>query len=247
MQLEGDTGMKAEKLLPIDAWMLSKLQTLIQRATESFDIYEYSKARQDVDAFFWHAFCDNYLEIIKDRVYNKDTYTKAEVLSAQYTLYHSSLTLLKLFAPLLPHITEEVYHFFYAAIEKIPSIHRSSWPECNPALVNQKAERAGDLLVAIIAAVRRYKSEQQVSLKAGIRSLSIAGSAEQKKLLQELERDLKAVTHAQNVIFVKPDSLALTTQDKKESLDAAHGKEFIILDDYKLHIKIELNPEEKVE
>ena len=185
----------------IDAWILSKLQHLVEEVTKTFLMYEYSKARQQTDTFFWQTFCDNYLEIVKDRVYNKNNYKKEEVLSAHYTLYHASLTLIKLFAPIMPHITEEVYHFMYDALEGVPSIHRTAWPEVNKGLLNTRAEEAGDLFVAILATVRKYKSEQQVSLKTPLKVLRISCERNQKELLSLVVQDLSTVTHAIKVEF----------------------------------------------
>ena len=201
MNLEGYDGRKPEKLNIADSWLLSKLQKLIEDATESFLVYEYSKAKLEIDKFFWGTFCDNYLEIVKDRVYNKDKYKKDEVTSAQYTLYHASLAIIKLFAPFMPHISEEIYHFFHKGIEKIKSIHISPWPEVNKNLINEHAEEAGDVLVDIISAVRKYKSEKQVSLKTPVKVLRVHCEDLHKNLVSLTERDLMSTTQAEKIEF----------------------------------------------
>jgi len=130
---------KPKNLEVIDAWILSKLSNLVKESTENFMNYEYSHTKLETDKFFWHSFCDNYLEIVKDRVYNPDKRGKESRLSAQYGLYHTLLTIIKLMAPITPFITEELYHAFYKKYEKSKSIHNASWPSIN--LTDNKAER----------------------------------------------------------------------------------------------------------
>ncbi|MBU3941956.1 MAG: class I tRNA ligase family protein, partial [Nanoarchaeota archaeon] len=85
--------------------------------------------QSETEKFFWQQFCDNYLEIVKDRLYNKENYSKEAVDSAHYTLYNITLAILKLMAPIMPHITEEIYHLYFAEIEGLKSIHGSDWPK----------------------------------------------------------------------------------------------------------------------
>ena len=75
--------------------MLRKLNSLVKEATEAFENYEYSKAKADVEQFFWHTLCDNYLEIIKDRMYNPQNHKEGKT-GAQYALHKSVLSVLKM-------------------------------------------------------------------------------------------------------------------------------------------------------
>ncbi len=129
---------KKPKLELMDQWLLSKLQDLTATVTQSFDEYSYWKVKSDVDQFFWHTFCDYYLEIVKDRLYNPDKRGKEARASAQYTLHTALLTLLKLFAPLMPYITEEIYMQLFQKKEKTKSIHVSSWPVVEKNLFNKE-------------------------------------------------------------------------------------------------------------
>ncbi|MFC1686823.1 valine--tRNA ligase, partial [Nanoarchaeota archaeon] len=92
-----------------DKWLLSKLNKLIEESTESFEKYEYSKTKSEVENFFWHTFCDYYLEISKDRLYNPDKRGIASKKSGQKVVYTTILSILKMMAPIMPHITEEIY------------------------------------------------------------------------------------------------------------------------------------------
>ncbi|MFQ5531832.1 MAG: class I tRNA ligase family protein [Candidatus Nanoarchaeia archaeon] len=97
-------------LVETDRIFLIQLNKLIETCTKSFDNYSYFRSKLETDNFFWSDFCANYLELVKNRVYNG---TKKEKESAFYTLYYSLLTLLKLFAPITPFITEEIYQNYF--------------------------------------------------------------------------------------------------------------------------------------
>ena len=201
MQLEDYKGGK-KGLLAIDDWMLTKLNKLIENVTEALESYEYSRARNDIELFFWHVLCDNYLEIIKDRMYNPRNYKEGKS-GAQYTLHKAILSILKLYAPIMPYITEEIYHIKYSKEEKERSIHVSKWPEVDSKEVDETAEKAGDLAVDIISAVRKFKAEKNISLKTELKKLVI--DTKDKKLVESVLNDIKSTTRALNIEFGKGD------------------------------------------
>lgn len=187
-----DFKTKPKKLEPMDIYLLSKLQTIINNSTKSFLEYEYSKTKFDVENFFWHTFCDNYLEIIKDRLYNPDKRGKEARQSAQYVLYTTLLTVLKLMAPITPHITEEIYQLYFQKREKAKSIHLSDWPKVDNNLIDKKLEVKGDEVVDIISKVRQFKQKHQKSLKTPVKITLL------KNQISELFlEDLKAATNAE--------------------------------------------------
>ncbi len=189
----------------MDKWLLTKLMKTIKNATDSFETYEYSKAKHETDVFFWQTFCDNYLEFTKYRTYNaQDEKSK---LSAQKTLYYSLLTQLKLFAPILPFITEEIYSLYFKEIEKNESIHLSAWPEYNNKLIDENAEKAGDLAVQINSEVRKHKSTNKLSLKEELKHITIQCNEEQKKLIQLVSEDIKATGTIKEIRFEKGENL----------------------------------------
>ncbi len=181
---------KPKQLEAFDLWIISKLNSLIKTSTEAFENYDYARVKSETENFFWHTFCDNYLEIVKDRIYNN----KKGKESAQYALYNSFLNILKLFAPIMPHITEELYQIYFKKKEKSNSIHISEWPKAEKT--DKNLETAGDKAVEIITEVRKVKSKAQKSMKAPIK-LTI--SKEDQKLLENFMEDLKAVTSAQTI------------------------------------------------
>lgn len=208
MHLEDFKEKDKPKLEIFDQWLISKLQKIIQACTETFERYEYSKTKAEAENFFWNTYCDFYLEIVKDRLYNSDKRGEEAKKAAQYTLYYSLLTNLKLFAPLMPHVTEEVYQLYFHKKENKKSLHLSHWPEFNQELVNEEAELAGDLGVDIINCVRKYKSENKLSLKEELKEIVLISEEENfEKLIQSIEEDLKAVLKVKEISFQGEASL----------------------------------------
>lgn len=200
-----DYDLKKPELEIVDKWVLSKLSRIIKECTESFMNYEYSKTKLDVEKFFWHKFCDNYLEIVKDRLYNPDKRGKEAKKSAQYGLYHTLLAVLKMMAPIMPHITEEIYQLFYASKEKMKSIHISLWPKLD--MIDEEAEKIGDVVIEAVEHARRAKSEKKVSLKTPIKQMFIKAkiSAEE---FESVKEEIKAASKAEMIEFeqLKEDS-----------------------------------------
>ncbi len=184
----------------IDRWLLSKLSDLVKNCTDSFNRYEYSRVKQDTEKFFWHTLCDNYLEIAKDRLYNPDKRGEESRLSAQYTLYNAILSVLKLMAPIMPFITEELYHGFFKKHEKDKSIHLSRWPSID--MYNKEATEAGDFFVYVLEKVRKAKAEQSLSMKSPVKRLVCKGKITIEDF-EAIKEDLKATTSATEIIFEK--------------------------------------------
>ena len=194
-----DYKLKKPKTMEImDLWILTKLSKLAKESTKNFMDYEYSHTKLETDKLFWHTFCDNYLEIVKDRIYNPDKRGKEARLSAQYGLYHSLLTIIKLMAPITPFITEELYQAYYKKHENTKSIHLTKWPDLN--LIDNKAENIGDFFVYVLQHVRRAKSEKNMSLKDPIKKV-IAKSKITKADFEKIKDDLYATTKAEEIVF----------------------------------------------
>ncbi len=165
---DGDT--MPSSLLPTDRWLLSRLARTIAYATKELDSYEYATARMEVERFFWSDLCDNYLELAKARLYGEPG---PERHAAQWSLYHALLTVLKLLAPHLPYITEEIYQGLFRQWDGAASIHRASWPAEQPTWIDSQAEETGKTLLELLRQVRRYKAEQGLSVGAELASLHI--------------------------------------------------------------------------
>ncbi|MBN1376764.1 valine--tRNA ligase [Candidatus Woesearchaeota archaeon] len=173
MHLKGFNPGKIKKpeLKTIDKGILTKYNKLLKESKQHFDVYKSQEAKKSIEYFFWHVFCDNYLEMVKKRVYEpKD---KKEKESALYVLYKVLLGILKMIAPFVPFITEEIYQSYFKDIEGKKSIHLNLWDEYDKKEIDDKAEKLGDKAVDIISYVRKYKSENNMSLKQPIPKLII--------------------------------------------------------------------------
>ena len=187
----------------VDLWLLTKLSSCIKSMEKAFDDFEYSDARSHLEEFFWKDFCDNYLEIVKVRAYNENQQNQAGSLSAAATIKVTLRYLLLGFAPFMPHITEELYQEFFKD-EKV-SIHAcGTWPDYKVIPCDDEAKKLGDILVNILDLVRKFKAEQNLSLKSTIRELTIYNVSED--LFCGTIDDLKNVTNSVDVRFVKSDS-----------------------------------------
>ena len=162
MNLEDYKNQKPKELEKIDEEFLKHLDNLISKTTKYFDNYQYFKAKQEIEKFFWSDFADNYIEIVKKRIYNESGDKK---ISAQYTLYKSLLSILKLFAPIMPFITEEIYQIYFKKSEKDKSIHISNWPESK-----EKTLPSGYFATFcdLLSGVRQEKTRAQKSMNSEI-------------------------------------------------------------------------------
>ena len=195
-----------------DKWLLSKLHKTIKIATDNFDKYAYSKSTAEVENFFWHTFCDQYLEIVKDRLYNPDKRGTEQRKSAQKATYQGILNVIKMISPIMPHITEEIYQLFFKNKEEKESIHISYWPKYNSGFVNDEIELIGDLGVDIINAIRKYKSEKQLSMKTELNKVILVSNEKDfETMITSIKDDLKAVLQAKEIVFEGKPSL---TSDK---------------------------------
>jgi valyl-tRNA synthetase len=196
MHLE-DFENKKPRLNLLDKGVLSKFNELIKKCTVAFDSYEYSKAKLLMEEFFWKDLCADYLEVVKDRLYNPDKRGESERKSAQYTLNYLILNTLKLFAPIMPYITEEIYDMFFVKFEGEKSIHLSSWPKYDKKLNDSVAEKSYNKFIEIVKKVRETKAKHNKSLKCEI-VLTI--SDKDHSLLDTVLDDLKAVCNAKEIL-----------------------------------------------
>jgi valyl-tRNA synthetase len=201
----------------IDRWIIERSRTTASEMAKEFEKYECNRARQIFEDFFWKDLCDNYLEIIKGRLWETKGAPAEKRASAQYALYHSYLNTLKMISPLIPHITEEMYHSefvsdesvistiesgFFAKKEGIKSIHLTSWPTKSKAELLTKDEAAGmELLLSTITEVRKYKTMQQLTMGTPLPPIVLKGKAEKKNLLTPFWDDLTFVTRAEEISF----------------------------------------------
>ncbi|MDS0297125.1 valine--tRNA ligase [Halogeometricum sp. S1BR25-6] len=171
-----------DDLRALDRWLLAELDRERTRLTEKLENREFSKARDGLRSFFWNTFCDDYLEIAKQRVRESDDD------AAKYTLQTAHRRFVKLFAPVLAHATEELWRDMYG--EEADSVHRAAWPE---SLDVDADVAAGETAMAVVGALRKYKSDNQLSMNASVDRVQVYGD------VHGFEEDISGVMHVEEL------------------------------------------------
>lgn len=186
-------------LLPVDKWIIERTKQTINRASGFLNEYEIGSARHEFDDLFWKDFCDYYLEIVKDRLYKPEIHGIIERKSAQYALYYCLLNLLKLYAIYVPHITEFIYQQYFRQHEKQISLHILTWN--NVGTIGYDILCFGDMLKSVITDMRKYKSENNLSMKSEIEQIDIS-VGKYDEWFKQTEKDIKACCKAKVVKYV---------------------------------------------
>ena len=185
-----------------DRWVLAELHRAIPTISNAFETYAYSDARKVIDKFFWSVFCDDYLEMIKDRFWNPDEYPAAARLSAQCTMWEGLRLILALYAPFVPYITEHIYQLLYRENEKVPSIHISAWPESDSSRTGEVAEMT--VVSTILDSVRTLRTTKKIAQTRRLSQLilDVADPASPGgQTIRQMELSIKAATRVQTVTY----------------------------------------------
>jgi valyl-tRNA synthetase len=166
---------------PLDLAMLARLAEVVTNATEAFERYDHTDALQGTETFFW-TFCDDYIELVKERAYAEGPAGD----SARAALTTGLSVLLRLFAPFVPYVTEEVWSWW-----RYGSVHKATWPTKYELPADGDAELL-DLAGDALRQVRKAKSERKLSMKADVPLAEALGPAALLERLALVEGDLKA-------------------------------------------------------
>ncbi|WP_022873149.1 valine--tRNA ligase [Nesterenkonia alba] len=179
---------------PLDRALLAALREVIQQATEHFENYDYARALQITESFFWQ-FTDDYVELVKDRAYGGRG--EAPQASAHAALATALDKLLRLFAPVLPFATDEVWRWWRKG-----SVHAAAWPE--PEELDDVAGSAAllDSVGEALTGIRRAKSDAKVKQRTEIISARITGPQEQVGQIESALGDICAATKARSLELV---------------------------------------------
>ncbi len=164
IEMNRGTGQEETKNI-MDRWIMSKSLITVKEATAMFEDFNYAGAKRLIDEFFWF-FCDNYLEFIKYRTYNGDR-------SASRTLNAVFLTILKMMAPFMPYITEEIYQLLYTGSGE-KSIHLSRWPEFDERMLDGNALEVGEEACKVITYIRQWKHDNKKALNADLAEVVVS-------------------------------------------------------------------------
>ena len=167
---------------PVDLALIEALALVIDETTTAFMNYDYARALERTEAFFW-SFCDDYLELVKGRAYAAPS---AGSDSARATLALTLSVLLRLFAPFLPFATEEVWRWTHEG-----SIHRSTWPSRGELPTRKGNPDVLEMATRILLDVRRAKTTEKRSMRAKVMRLTVAGPEHLMSALAEVASDLE--------------------------------------------------------
>ncbi|MCI7551340.1 MAG: valine--tRNA ligase [Actinomycetaceae bacterium] len=183
-------------ITPIDQAMLAELRDVVQQATLAFEKYDHTRALELTETCFW-TFCDDYLEIVKDRAYDRDgVYADSGrgdlVRSARVALNIAIDVFVRLLAPVLPYATEEVWSWY-----RTGSVHQAPWPQVSELeqAVNDSDSSVLNAASSALAALRRVKTEAKVAQRAAYEHVSILVPRESIAWVEELSEDLRATAH----------------------------------------------------
>jgi valyl-tRNA synthetase len=186
---------------PLDRDMLAELALVVREATRAYEQYDHARALEVTEQFFW-AFCDDYLELVKERAYAGDA-------SAVSSLRTALEVLLRLLAPVVSFATEEVWSWTHE-----DSVHRAPWPtEDLDGLVVGAPRGLLPAVSAALVGIRRAKTDAKASQKTEVRTATIAGPA----LLSEAAGDLRAVGRIAELSFTESDEIAVTAIELEEA------------------------------
>ena len=169
----GDADESVAPTEQVDCAMLHRLAAVVEECTTAFEAFDYARALERTETFFWW-FCDDYVELVKTRAYSEDSPEGS--LSARIALRRALSTLQRLFAPLLPFATEEVWNWWQTG-----SVHQAQWPtsaELTASISTSPDEALLNSVCTTLAIIRRSKTEAKVSQRQGVDMASITASAD---------------------------------------------------------------------
>jgi valyl-tRNA synthetase len=184
----------------IDRWITGRMNQVIEQYTRHMESYEYHSAIRLLHDFFWHDFCDNYLEYAKHRVYSEEEEVENGKRAAQYSLRYVLLNTIKLLAPVTPHISEEIMSALFHKEGKYESIHLSEWPSGGEVDGGSIAKM--EPFNRIVSKIRQFKASSQISQNA---ELSKARISLQEELPPELVDELKIISKIREVEMIEGD------------------------------------------
>lgn len=197
--LDFDPAYKPAHILPVDKWIIERTNEAIIEAVRWLDEYEIGLARKVTDDLFWKDLCDYYIEIVKERLYQPEVHGFEERKSAQYAIYYCLLSILKMYAIYIPHETEYIYLKGFKDFVGSVSIHLTEWAK--PVSADAEILKFGETLKQAIGEVRKYKSENNLSMRTEIDEAVITAESKFQQWLSETEKDFFACTHAKRIVY----------------------------------------------
>jgi valyl-tRNA synthetase len=178
---------------PLDRALLVRLADVVETATRAFENYDHTRALETTETFFW-TFCDDYVELVKERAYGERG--DAQQASAKATLAIALQVQLRLFAPFLPFVTEEVWSWWQEG-----TVHRASWPTVSEVSVDDGEARLLGLVGDALSRVRKAKSEAKVSMRTDVATVVVSADNDAVALLESASDDLRSAGRISDLRF----------------------------------------------
>lgn len=198
---------RPEKMDSVNNWIMHELGLASDSYHASFKEFDYQAALEGVEKFFWKSFCDNYLELVKDRLFNPQLYDETTIQATRFVLYEVGYALIQWYAPFLPHATEVLYQELYKEFEGGALLHLTQIDALRVDYKNPEAAAHCATIIELVAAMRKLKSEHQLSLKTKIKELIIVSKQPLAQEVQDQAQLLKGISHAETVLFMHGDLL----------------------------------------
>ncbi|MDZ4860282.1 MAG: valine--tRNA ligase [Candidatus Hydrogenedentes bacterium] len=202
-----------------DRAIIRELRPLIERATTAFEQFDYAQSLQLTEEFFWGTFCDNYVELSKPRTYEEEL--SEGRLSAAATLRLVLRALLRMFAPFMPFLTEEIWHWAYTNdADMNETIHRSPWPTLEEFAAVKEPSHAEtyQIVCTVVEAVRKAKAEKNLSMKAPVKKVVVTATSKLAAALTPSIEDVNGMLHIQEL------------QTKQEKVETPTVDVFLVTD-----------------
>ena len=191
------TNTDPSKLGVVNEWLLDSVSSTFTDYKKHLEANEFSLALSAIEDFFWHDFCDNYLELVKNQLFNPADYSEDEVIATRWTLYQVGLRILQMYAPYLPYVTDAIYQEVYKKHLDKPSLHMTKFAIAQTPYVFDASRDIMHALNHVVAQVRKLKTAEHLSLKTELATLTIhADDVSLFAALKKHEQLIKGVTQA---------------------------------------------------
>jgi valyl-tRNA synthetase len=201
----GSAGDGGQVVAALDRAVLGRLASLVETATTAFEGYDYARALEHTEALFW-SFCDDYLELVKGRAYGGQGEEAAA--SAHRALTLALSTLLRLFAPFLPFVTEEVWSWWQEG-----SVHRAPWPDADDLRAAAATDAADplvfDVAAAVLGEIRKAKTAAKASMRADVARVLVRDTAQRLAALAAAEADVREAGRVSELATEEGDAFSV--------------------------------------
>jgi valyl-tRNA synthetase len=189
-----------------DRAVIAELRPMLERVTKAFNQFDYAQALQLTEEFFWSVFCDNYLELAKSRTYEEEL--SEGRLSAASTLRIVHRTLLRMLAPFVPYLADEIWSWAYSGDSDLhESVHASPWPTLDEfaSIPAPQQDQTYSATLVVLDAVRKAKADASLSMKAPVPKVMVTATDTICEALNSTTDDIKGMLHVEELVIEAGD------------------------------------------